>query len=213
MKTAVRILSLTLAFMMTVAFCSCGYKPSTPTKTDTTNSESASTPDLTVTNTVDITFKGMGDVRVELYGKEAPITVENFMKLVNDKFYDGLTIHRNVPGFVIQGGDPLGNGTGGSKDTIKGEFLSNGVDNYITHERGVISMARSSLPDSASSQFFIVLSDSAKTSLDGQYAAFGKVVSGMDIVDKIAQIEVADRSSGFIAKENQPIIESIREVK
>ena len=213
MTTAVRILSLTLAFMMTVAFCSCGYKPSTPTKTDTTNSESASTPDLTVTNTVDITFKGMGDVRVELYGKEAPITVENFMKLVNDKFYDGLTIHRNVPGFVIQGGDPLGNGTGGSKDTIKGEFLSNGVDNYITHERGVISMARSSLPDSASSQFFIVLSDSAKTSLDGQYAAFGKVVSGMDIVDKIAQIEVADRSSGFIAKENQPIIESIREVK
>lgn len=213
MKTAVRILSLTLAFMMTVAFCSCGYKPSTPTKTDTTNSESASTPDLTVTNTVDITFKGMGDVRVELYGKEAPITVENFMKLVNDKFYDGLTIHRNVPGFVIQGGDPLGNGTGGSKDTIKGEFLSNGVDNYITHERGVISMARSSLPDSASSQFFIVLSDSAKTSLDGQYAAFGKVVSGMDIVDKIAQIEVADQSSGFIAKENQPIIESIREVK
>lgn len=213
MKTAVRILSLTLAFMMTIAFCSCGYKPSTPTKTDTTNSESASTPDLTVTNTVDITFKGMGDVRVELYGKEAPITVENFMKLVNDKFYDGLTIHRNVPGFVIQGGDPLGNGTGGSKDTIKGEFLSNGVDNYITHERGVISMARSSLPDSASSQFFIVLSDSAKTSLDGQYAAFGKVVSGMDIVDKIAQIEVADQSSGFIAKENQPIIESIREVK
>ena len=213
MKTAVRILSLTLAFMMTVAFCSCGYKPSTPTKTDTTNSKSASTPDLTVTNTVDITFKGMGDVRVELYGKEAPITVENFMKLVNDKFYDGLTIHRNVPGFVIQGGDPLGNGTGGSKDTIKGEFLSNGVDNYITHERGVISMARSSLPDSASSQFFIVLSDSAKTSLDGQYAAFGKVVSGMDIVDKIAQIEVADQSSGFIAKENQPIIESIGEVK
>ncbi len=212
MKTAVRILSLTLAFMMTVAFCSCGYKPSA-TKTDTTNSESASTPDLTVTNTVDITFKGMGDVRVELYGKEAPITVENFMKLVNEKFYDGLTIHRNVPGFVIQGGDPLGNGTGGSKDTIKGEFLSNGVDNYITHERGVISMARSSLPDSASSQFFIVLSDSAKTSLDGQYAAFGKVVSGMDIVDKIAQIEVADQSSGFIAKENQPIIESIREVK
>ena len=212
MKTAVRILSLTLAFMITVAFCSCGYKPSV-TKTDTTNSESASMPDLTVTNTVDITFKGMGDVRIELYGKEAPITVENFMKLVNDKFYDGLTIHRNVPGFVIQGGDPLGNGTGGSKDTIKGEFLSNGVGNNITHERGVISMARSSLPDSASSQFFIVLSDSAKTSLDGQYAAFGKVVSGMDIVDKIAQIEVADQSSGFIAKENQPVIESIREVK
>ena len=120
-----------------------------------------------------IKVKDYGTIEVELDGDTAPITVANFIKLVNEKFYDGLTFHRIMSGFMIQGGDPLGNGTGGSDETIKGEFSSNGVENNISHKRGVISMARSSDPDSASSQFFIMHQDS--TYLDGEYAAFGKV--------------------------------------
>ena len=130
-----------------------------------------------------IKVKGYGTIEVELDGDTAPITVANFIKLVNEKFYDGLTFHRIMSGFMIQGGDPLGNGTGGSDETIKGEFSSNGVENNISHKRGVISMARSSDPDSASSQFFIMHQDS--TYLDGEYAAFGKVTKGMKVVDKI----------------------------
>ena len=118
-----------------------------------------------------IKVKDYGTIEVELDGDTAPITVANFIKLVNEKFYDGLTFHRIMSGFMIQGGDPLGNGTGGSDETIKGEFSSNGVENNISHKRGVISMARSSDPDSASSQFFIMHQDS--TYLDGEYAAFG----------------------------------------
>ena len=118
-----------------------------------------------------IKVKDYGTIEVELDGDTAPITVANFIKLVNEKFYDGLTFHRIMSGFMIQGGDPLGNGTGGSDETIKGEFSSNGVENNISHKRGVISMARSSDPDSASSQFFIMYQDS--TYLDGEYAAFG----------------------------------------
>ena len=126
-----------------------------------------------------IKVKDYGTIEVELDGDTAPITVANFIKLVNEKFYDGLTFHRIMSGFMIQGGDPLGNGTGGSDETIKGEFSSNGVENNISHKRGVISMARSSDPDSASSQFFIMHQDS--TYLDGEYAAFGKVTKGMKV--------------------------------
>ena len=140
-----------------------------------------------------IKVKDYGTIEVELDGDTAPITVANFIKLVNEKFYDGLTFHRIMSGFMIQGGDPLGNGTGGSDETIKGEFSSNGVENNISHKRGVISMARSSDPDSASSQFFIMHKNSPH--LDGAYAAFGKVVEGMDVVNK-----------------DQPVIESIRMV-
>ena len=121
-----------------------------------------------------------GDVmKLELYPEVAENTVNNFISLVNKGFYDGLTFHRIISGFMIQGGDPLGNGTGGSDETIKGEFSSNGVENNISHKRGVISMARSSDPDSASSQFFIMHQDS--TYLDGEYAAFGKVTKGMKV--------------------------------
>lgn len=123
-------------------------------------------------------------IKIELDPTAAPITCANFEKLVNDGFYDGLTFHRIIPGFMIQGGDPLGNGTGGSKETIKGEFASNGVNNPLKHTRGVISMARAMNPDSASSQFFIMHADAPH--LDGDYAAFGKVVEGMDVVDQIA---------------------------
>ncbi len=126
-------------------------------------------------------------IKIELYPDKAPITVENFEKLVKEGFYNGLCFHRVISGFMIQGGDPLGNGTGGSKNKIKGEFRSNGVQNDIKHVRGVISMARSANPDSASSQFFIMHKDAPH--LDGQYAAFGRVIEGIEVVDEIAAVQ------------------------
>jgi len=127
-----------------------------------------------------------GKIKLELYPDVAPITVENFVNLVGEGFYDGLIFHRVISGFMIQGGDPMGTGMGGSGNRIKGEFAMNGVKNDLSHERGVISMARSQMPDSASSQFFICHAD-AKF-LDGQYAAFGKVTEGIEVVDEIADI-------------------------
>lgn len=147
---------------------------------------------------------GSGVIKVELDADEAPITVANFMKLAKEGFYDGLTFHRIQKGYFIQGGDPDANGTGGSKDTIQGEFQANGVDNSLTHERGTISMARSQDYNSASSQFFIC--QQRVTSLDGNYAAFGKVTEGMDIID-----DICDKvpSSDCLPKEEQPVIEKI----
>lgn len=154
-----------------------------------------------------IEVKNFGTIKLELNADIAPITVSNFAKLVNEGFYNGLTFHRIIDGFMIQGGDPLGNGTGGSSEKIKGEFILNGVANNISHVRGVISMARSSAYNSASSQFFIVHEDS--TFLDGQYAGFGKVTEGMEIVDKICEdIPVVD-DNGTVLKANQPIIDKI----
>lgn len=154
-----------------------------------------------------IAVKDKGDIVVELDESIAPETVKNFVKLAEDGFYDNLTFHRIINGFMIQGGDPLGNGTGGSDKTIKGEFAANGVENNLSHKRGVISMARSMDPDSASSQFFIVHEDSPF--LDGNYAAFGEVVSGMDVVDEIAEEAKPVDDNGTIAKEDQPVITSI----
>ncbi len=133
---------------------------------------------------IEITMENGAVIRVELDKTAAPITVENFEKLARAHFYDGLTFHRVIPGFMIQGGCPNGTGTGGPGWHIKGEFSANGVDNPIRHVRGVISMARSQMPDSAGSQFFIMHADAPH--LDGQYAAFGRVVEGMDVVDAIA---------------------------
>lgn len=155
----------------------------------------------------EIVVKNYGKIELELDADVAPITVENFANLVNEGFYNGLTFHRIISGFMIQGGDPLGNGTGGSSKTIKGEFASNGVKNSISHVRGTISTARSSMPNSASSQFFIVHKDS--TFLDGQYAAFGTVTSGMDVVDKICADTVVEDDNGTVAAKNQPVIEKI----
>mgnify|MGYP000980621346 FL=1 len=159
----------------------------------------------------EINIKDYGVIKLELDADSAPITVTNFVNLVNDKFYDGLTFHRIIDGFMIQGGDPLGNGTGGSDKTIKGEFKNNGVENNISHTRGTISMARSQANDSASSQFFIVQSDS--TFLDGSYAGFGHVTSGMEIVDKICKDTKTEDDNGTVEKENQPVIESIKITK
>ena len=134
-----------------------------------------------------IEVKNYGDITVELFPEVAPITVNNFIKLTESNFYKNLTFHRVIKGFMIQGGDPLGNGMGGSKETIKGEFFSNGVKNQLNHTKGVISMARTSAPNSASSQFFLM--HSAADYLDGEYAAFGATVEGLDVIDKIASVK------------------------
>lgn len=159
---------------------------------------------------VKITIKNYGNIEVELNEAVAPITVQNFLSLVDSHFYDGLTFHRIIDGFMIQGGDPLGNGTGGSPNKIKGEFLSNGIPNSISHKRGVISMARAQDKNSASSQFFIVHRDSQF--LDGEYAGFGEVTSGIEVVDAIAQNTKVEDKNGRVKKENQPVIESITRI-
>ena len=136
---------------------------------------------------VNIEMANGKNIKIELYPDVAPITVANFEKLVKEGFYDGLIFHRVISGFMIQGGDPMGTGMGGAKEKIKGEFLANGVRNNLKHTRGVISMARSAMPNSASSQFFIM--HKAAPHLDGAYAAFGKIIEGMDIVNKIAETD------------------------
>lgn len=216
------------SFLLVLAVLVMGLSACGGSKSDTT-SETKATKASKATETAEVTkepeskttdakgkhhakikVKDYGTIEVELDGDTAPITVANFIKLVNEKFYDGLTFHRIMSGFMIQGGDPLGNGTGGSDETIKGEFSSNGVENNISHKRGVISMARSSDPDSASSQFFIMHQDS--TYLDGEYAAFGKVTKGMKVVDKICEDATPTDGNGTIEKADQPVIESIRMV-
>ncbi|MGN0647735.1 MAG: peptidylprolyl isomerase [Oscillospiraceae bacterium] len=142
---------------------------------------------------------------ITLYPDCAPITCENFEKLVSEGFYDGLTFHRVVDDFMAQGGDPMGNGSGGSKDTIKGEFSKNGVDNPLSHTRGIVSMARSSAMDSASSQFFICYTDDC-TFLDGSYAAFGEVTEGMEVVDSFLQVERTLGGDRAISAPVEPII-------
>ena len=154
-------------------------------------------------------MKDGGVIDIELDEKAAPITVENFLKLVNAKFYDGTIFHRVISGFMIQGGDPQGTGMGGPGWTIKGEFAQNGVDNPISHKRGVISMARAMDPDSAGSQFFIMHADGEF--LDGQYAAFGHVVNGMDVVDRIASTRT-NRWAGDRPYEDQ-VMETVRVVE
>lgn len=162
----------------------------------------------TGTHHAEMVVKDYGTVKMELYADIAPITVANFAKLVNEGFYNGLTFHRIMSGFMIQGGDPLGNGTGGSDEEIKGEFALNGVENSISHTRGTISMARASAYNSASSQFFIMHQD--YTGLDGAYAAFGKVTDGMEVVDKICENVIPVDNNGTVLKNEQPIIESIK---
>lgn len=175
---------------------------------DATEPDLSDDPYATGTHRVAIEVEGYGTIEATLNANVAPITVSNFCHLVEEGFYDGLTFHRVVPGFMIQGGDPNADGTGGSGTTIKGEFSANGVENNIPHVRGTISMARSQDYDSASSQFFIM--QETTPSLDGQYAAFGTVTTGMDVVDAICEsVPVADEQSGLVAAGDQPVIASI----
>ncbi len=155
----------------------------------------------------EIVIEDYGTIKLQLNSKEAPITVYNFVKLADSKFYDGLTFHRIMDGFMMQGGDPEGDGTGGADNDIKGEFSQNGVKNTISHVRGVVSMARANDPDSASSQFFIVHEDSAF--LDGQYAAFGYVVKGIEVVDSVCESARPTDNNGTIPKDAQPVIKSV----
>ena len=159
-------------------------------------------------DTLAVMHTNMGDIKIKLFPEKAPKTVENFVTHSKNGYYNGLKFHRVINDFMIHGGDPLGNGTGGSENKIKGEFSANDVDNPLKHTRGVLSMARSSAYNSASSQFFIMHADA--THLDGQYAAFGKVLSGMEVVDAICQNTPVTDSNGTVAKENQPVITSIR---
>jgi len=156
---------------------------------------------------IEIKIKDYGTIEAELYPDKAPATVENFINLVNDGFYNGLTFHRIIKGFMMQGGDPEGTGAGGSDNNIKGEFLANGFSNDISHVRGVLSMARSDDYDSASSQFFIMHQDD--TGLDGNYAAFGMVTKGIEVVDKVCEEAEPVDGNGTIAADKQPVIESI----
>ena len=193
-KTAAILLSAVLC----LSFASCGKK-----EAETTDDTSSG---YGIHHAV-ITVENYGKIKLELDGDTAPITTENFITLAKSGFYDGLTFHRIISGFMIQGGDPKGNGTGGSDKTIKGEFSNNGVKNNISHKRGVISMARSQDMNSASSQFFIMHKDADY--LDGSYAAFGHVTEGMDVVDKLAENTPVADSNGTVLPDNQPIIKSI----
>ena len=213
---------LTLAFAATM-LAGCGSKTDTTDTTETTEATSAAdetsdgaadTADtsedgelLTGLHHVTIDVQDYGTISLELDADSAPISVTNFINLANEGFYDGLTFHRIISGFMIQGGDPNGNGTGGSEKTIKGEFSANGVENDISHVRGVISMARANDPDSGSSQFFIVHEDS--TFLDGQYAAFGHVTDGMDVVDAICEAVPVQDNNGTVAAADQPVITAV----
>ena len=196
--TVKKIIAILSAAILTLTFCGCSKRQS---EFDSNTSSGYGTHHAV------ITVKDYGDIKLVLDGDTAPITVKNFVELAKSGFYDGLTFHRIIKGFMIQGGDPKGDGTGGSDKTIRGEFSKNGVENNISHKRGVISMARSQDNNSASSQFFIMHEDGDY--LDGSYAAFGHVTEGMDVVDKIAENTPVTDSNGTVLKENQPIIEKI----
>lgn len=195
MKNTITIL-ITACLLFTLCACGSGSAKTESTASYTDNPK------------VEITVRDYGTITLELYPDVAPITVDNFVKLCNEGFYDGLTFHRVMSGFMIQGGDPQGNGTGGSDETIKGEFATNGVKNELSHKRGVISMARAKSPDSASSQFFIVHQDSEF--LDGSYAAFGAVIEGIEVVDAICDNTPVIDNNGTVPPEYQPVIESIK---
>ena len=203
-----KLLSICLAALLVLSLAGCG-KTSVVGITTTSKAPAANEESQGVgTHHAEIEIQDYGTITVELDGDAAPITVQNFMDLANAGFYDGLTFHRIISGFMMQGGDPNGNGTGGSENTIKGEFSANGVENPLSHTRGAISMARSQNPDSASSQFFICHADSAF--LDGQYACFGYVTEGMDVVDDVCEAAQPTDGNGTIPADQQPVITAIR---
>lgn len=206
MKNKVHGTALALSLLMLLGTATaCSIKEDTSEKETSSAADSAAdSTDTAKENTEAASTDGLTFV-ITLYPEDAPITCENFESLVSDGFYDGLTFHRVVEDFMAQGGDPNGNGTGGSEQTIKGEFAQNGVENGLSHTRGVVSMARSQDPDSASSQFFICYTDDC-TFLDGQYAAFGKVTEGMEVVDRFLEVPRSMGSDGAQSFPNTPIV-------
>lgn len=202
-----KILLLCCAVLLTgVALIGCGQKTAETQSSSETQSEDTKL--MSGKHHVEIEVKDYGTIAVELDADNAPISVTNFVNLAKEGFYDGLTFHRIIKDFMIQGGDPQGNGSGDSGQTIKGEFSNNGVENPLTNVRGAIAMARSQEKDSASCQFFIVHQDSPH--LDGDYAVFGNVTSGMEIVDKICEDVTVEDQNGTVKAENQPVITAIK---
>ena len=205
------------AFLLASLLAGCSQQTQTTSKTDGASEKpqetaAAETQDLIEeTVYVEMEVENYGTILLELDGKAAPVTVTNFVNLVNDKFYDGITFHRIMDGFMIQGGDPTGTGYNGSGTTITGEFAQNGYDNPISHTSGTISMARSNDPNSASSQFFICVADDQF--LDGSYAAFGHVIEGMDVCLKIASDAKPVDDNGTIKPEEQPVIKYAKVVE
>ena len=221
MKKATLFLLCTALLAAVITGCGSGKKSEDTAEENTSGQVSDEASDHSGDETADhkedllsglhhaeIEINDYGTISLELDADTAPVSVTNFVTLAKEGFYDGLTFHRIISGFMIQGGDPLGNGTGGSDTEIKGEFSSNGVENNIAHERGVISMARSQNPDSASSQFFIMHQDSPH--LDGDYAAFGHVTSGIEIVDQICENTPVQDDNGTVDAGDQPVIKAIR---
>lgn len=227
-----KLLSILLLSTLILSFTACGKDEKT--KVDSTSGnytsgdagntsiENISLPDeglltnkaeslLSGKHNIEIEIEDYGTIALTLDADIAPVTVTNFVDLVQDGFYNDLTFHRIIDGFMIQGGDPLGNGMGGSDRNIQGEFASNGIKNDLAHTRGVISMARSGHPDSASSQFFIMHEDAPH--LDGDYAAFGQVTSGIEVVDAICEATPVQDYNGTVLPKNQPVIKEIRIVK
>ena len=205
------------AFLLASLLAGCSQQTQTASQTDGASEKpqetaKAETQDLIEeTVYVEMEVENYGTILLELDGKAAPVTVTNFVNLVNDKFYDGITFHRIMDGFMIQGGDPTGTGYNGSGTTITGEFAQNGYDNPISHTSGTISMARSNDPNSASSQFFICVADDQF--LDGSYAAFGHVIEGMDVCLKIASDAKPVDDNGTIKPEEQPVIKYAKVVE
>ncbi len=210
-----KIMTLLLAVCLLLTVTACGVQGSETAQTEViTNTEPTPAPEVSIelldeskTYYVDIEIADYGTITVQLDQSAAPITAANFVALAESGFYNGLTFHRIMSGFMMQGGDPKGNGTGGSDVKIKGEFAANGHNNPISHERGVISMARSKAYDSASSQFFIMHVD--YPGLDGQYAAFGRVIEGIEVVDAVCAAAKPTDNNGSIAKDAQPVMTSV----
>ena len=204
-----KLMTILLAAALTLSLTACSETSVVGFTTVThEKQEAAEQTDSVGIHHAEIEIADYGTITVELDGDTAPITVQNFMDLANDGFYDGLTFHRIIAGFMMQGGDPNGNGTGGSENSIKGEFSANGVENDLSHTRGAISMARAQAYDSASSQFFICHADSEF--LDGQYACFGYVTDGLDVVDAVCEAAQPIDGNGTIPTEAQPVITAIR---
>ena len=210
-----KTLCLLLSLALLLALCACGARTTAAPDPSAAPAVESAAPETAVSETAseatlrhaEITIRDYGTIKLELDSAAAPLTVANFCALAERGFYDGLTFHRIMDGFMIQGGDPKGNGTGGADEKIRGEFLQNGVPNPISHVKGVISMARSQDPDSASSQFFITVADA--TFLDGAYAAFGHVTEGMEIAEQLARDARPIDNNGTIPASEQPVIESI----
>lgn len=220
MKKKIALVLCAMLSVMLIGACGSTAEPTSDSKTSSQNTESseaASQPSqkdenlLSGKHNIEIEIENYGTIKATLDADAAPITVTNFVKLAKAGFYDGLTFHRIISGFMIQGGDPLGNRMGGSDESITGEFASNGIQNPIKHTRGVLSMARSGDPNSASSQFFIMHQDA--DFLDGEYAAFGEVTEGIEIVDKICEDTKVEDNNGTVLPENQPKITSIKVVE